>query len=451
MGNKVVIVGAGLSGSLLALFLGKRGFNIEIYEKRKNFWRDANNLPRRTIGMSISNRGISAIKKLGIDETFFSSATPTYGRVSHDYSGNKIIQYYSNDESCIFTIERSALNKALLEKLLEYVNVKIFFNHSLLKIDFDNKICTFNCEEDLKEVKYDYLIGADGVFSVCRHEYEKLLKINPQIQSLPIGYKEFVIPFASTDSLALEKNLVNIWSSKENDAILVALPSISHQAFLVNIFCPNEWIDFFKINPNKNRCIDYLSYHFPSVKKILYNINEECFVGKTSKMFQVKSNYWNYKDSVLLLGDAIHAISPFYAMGMNLCFESCMIFDNLLDQLNNNLAEAIQMFQDHRKKDTDAMQELAYENFKNISCSSLSHYNNIWNLERNLNLLLPNQWKPEYHWVAFTNLPLSQVKDRIAKQKAILKIITHYDTGELLDKYRNDPQKTIQFFLEMPN
>lgn len=448
MNNKVVIIGAGLSGSLLALFLSKRGFDIEVYEKRENFWQDTNNASRRTIGMSISNRGISALKKLGIDETFFSSATPTYGRASYDYSGNKTIQYYSNEESCIFTIERSNLNKGLLAKLTEYVNAKLFFNHHLLKIDFDNKVCTFNCEEGTKEIKYDYLFGTDGVFSVCRDEYEKLLKIESQVQPLPIGYKEFVIPFGCTDDLKLEKNLVNVWSSKENEAILVALPSVTRNAFLVNIFCPNKWIDFFKTNPNKSRCIDYLSYYFPSIKELLYKIDEEYFMGKTSEMYQVKSNYWNYKDSVLLLGDAIHAVSPFYAMGMNLCFESCMIFDDLLSQLNDNLSDAIQLFQAFRKKDTDAMQELAYENFTNISQSSVKRYNNIWNLERKLNLLFPDHWKPEYDWVSFTNLPLSKVKDRIAKQRAIIKIITHYNTGELLDKYRND-QIAIQSFLDI--
>ncbi len=127
MRNKFLIIGAGLSGSLLGLFLCKKGFDITIYEKRGDFWQNANTILRRTIGMSISNRGISAISKLGIAEAIVNYATPTYGRATYDYYGSKTIQYYSNDESSILTIERSVLNKNLLDKLLEYGNVKLFF------------------------------------------------------------------------------------------------------------------------------------------------------------------------------------------------------------------------------------------------------------------------------------------------------------------------------------
>jgi kynurenine 3-monooxygenase len=446
MNKKIVIVGAGLSGSLLALFLSKRGFDIEIYEKRDSFIKNQEGLAKRTIGMSISTRGISAIKKLGIDKEILSSATPTYGRASYDYYGNKTIQNYSNDRSCILTIERSVLNKHLLKKLVECKNIKFFFNHHLLEIDFDNTLAAFSSSDGTKRIKYDHLFGTDGVFSVCRREYEKLLKIDYQIHPLPIGYKEFIIPFSTTNTLKLEKNLVNTWSSENNEAILVALPSIAREAFLVNIFCPNEWIDFFKTSPSKDRYIEYLCHYFPNIKDILQHIDAECFSGKTSEMYQVKSNYWNYKDSVLLLGDAAHAISPFYAMGMNLCFESCLEFDELLTQLNDNLSKAIQLFQSLRKQDTDAMQELAYENFINISQSSLHRYKNIWNLERKLHSLLPNRWKPEYHLVSFSNLPLSAVKERILKQRAIIKVITN-DNGELFDEYK-DIEKTIPTFLD---
>lgn len=450
MNCKVLIIGAGLTGSLLASFLAKKGFNIEIYEKRENYSSGNSDLSYRTIGMSISHRGLTAINAFSISENIVSKATPTCGRVSHDYYGNDTIQCYSNDKSNIFTIDRHNLNKKLLRNLKPYKNVKIFFDHFLDQVDLEAKKCKFISGNVIKEIKYDYLFCTDGVFSACRKSYEKLLNIGSQMQLLPIGYKEFSIPFSCLNQLKLDKNLVNVWSSKNKEAIFVALPSNERKAFLINIFCPNEWVSFFKNNPYKKDIVDYLSYYFPSLKRILEQIDEKYFVGKTSEMHQVKSNYWNYKDSMLLVGDSAHAISPFYAMGMNLCFESCNLFNNLLEQKDGNLSTAISLFQSVRKKDTDAMQELAYENFINIASSSSSYYKNIWDLDRNLHEMFPEQWKPEYHWIAFTNVPFSEVKNKILKQRKIIKIITN-SNGELIKEYKSNIYHISKLLLNKAN
>lgn len=446
--KKILIIGSGLTGALLACVLAKRGFDIEIYEKRDDLVKtEESRKVYRTIGMSISIRGLSALKQAGL-ENVIQNATQTYGRVTHDYEGSEITQYYSNEGSAILTIDRMTLNQNIINNLNNYNNVQIFFNSALKDINFDTKTCAIEYGSVLYNKTYDYLIGADGVFSTCRTLYEAFLSIPQQIKQLAIGYKEFRIPFKYTKD-ALDERFVNVWPSKDQNAIFVALPSQEKECFLVNIFCPIEWVAFFQEAASKQKIIDYLLMHFPSLNKLLPKMDEEYFIGNAANMYQVRSNNWHYKDSFLLIGDAAHAISPFYAMGMNLCFESCMIFDKLIEDSDHNISKAIKIFQRIRKKDTDAMQDLAYENFFSISFSTSKYYDNIWNVERRLFELSQGKWKPEYHLIAFTNDPLSKVKTQISRQREWLKELIDERTGNLKTLYNN--QQDIDSFLESHN
>jgi kynurenine 3-monooxygenase len=420
MNQKVLIIGCGLTGTLMASFLVKMNFDIEIYEKRSD--------PRtieekknsyRTIGMSISYRGLHALERACLKH-LIKDATPTYGRVTHSHDGSSIIQNYSSDKYSILTIDRKELNENLISHLAQCQNVQLVFNAHLKAIDFTERECTLDINGTIQRKMYDYIIGADGVFSACRQEYEKLLNIPTQLQQLPIGYKEFRLPFTCVNS-EFDTNFIHVWSSLDKSAIFVALPSHKKQSFLINIFCPTDWVDFFQQKSiTKSQIVDYLSNHFPSLNSILQVLDEEYFLGETSNMYQIKSDYWNYQDSFLLIGDAVHAISPFYAMGMNICFESCRIFNDLIKKNNGNISKAIKTFQQVRKQDTDSMQDLAYENFFNISESNSNHYNNVWNIERTLYNISNGKWKPEYHLIAFTNEPLSVVKSKILKQRQLM-------------------------------
>jgi kynurenine 3-monooxygenase len=229
---------------------------------------------------------------------------------------------------------------------------------------------------------------------------------------------------------------------------MVALPSEQREAFLVNIFCPVQWVEFFEKNNSKELILDHLSKHFIGLGEVLSEIEEQNFFGKTSRMYQVKSLFWNYKDSFLTIGDATHAISPFYAMGMNIWFESCMILDSLLEENANDLSHVIPIFQAHRKADTDAMQELAYENFSNIAVSSSEYYTNIWFLERELYNLFPSILIPEYKRIAFTTHPLSLVQKDIFSQRIFLKKITDPLTGLMKDIYRNNSEMIYHLLVE---
>ena len=430
--TKVLVIGSGLTGSIISIFLAKAGFNVSKYEKRVDS-RSFNELQisQRTIGMSISIRGLSALQKLGIDKYIIESATPTYGRISHCNERSEI-QYYSNNKNSILTIDRRGLNEVLLNKLDSYENAESFFDHNLEHIDFLEKKCVFRVNGKLKHVEYDYLLGADGIFSACRTIYEKFININSQMEKVDIGYKEFILPFSLAETKNMDENFIHTWSSVDKRAILVALPSKERQSFLVNIFCPEKWVGIFNSN---NSIKKFILTQFPSTKALLSNAEEELFNGTTSAMYQIRNNYWNYEDSFISIGDASHAICPFYAMGMNLCFESCEIFINLLEKNQNNLGDTIRSFQSVRKKDTDSMLELAYENFSNIATSNSKYYQNVWKLERKLHDFFPEKWKPEYHLIAFSKIPLAEVRQKILKQRNIIKKIVNESTGLLKDGY----------------
>jgi len=418
--KKIIIVGAGLTGCCLALFLARRGFDINIYEKRKNFLEINNVTLERTVGMSLSERGCTTLEKLGIKEAVISQSTETYGRISHRDDGSIYKQLYATGrKSGILTIDRLSLNKTLLSELKKYKNVNLYFERNIKNLDFEAKSLEFiNNNGKYESISYDYLFGADGVFSPCRVSYENFLNITEQIKPLPIGYIDLRIPFKDCKDFNLQKDFVHVWTyTKSEKAIFVALPSYFHEAFLVNIFCPTEWIKTINLKNNKNEIIDFLSKFFPSIIPILKKIEEESFLGKSSRMFEIECNHWNYKDSFLLMGDSSHAMSPFYAMGMNTCFESCRVFDELLNSCNNNIGDTILQFQNKRKRDTDEMQNFAFENFHSLTQSTKKTYHTHWKINQFMSQLYPSYWKSEYEYISFTNTPFLEVKNKILSQR----------------------------------
>ncbi len=415
--NNVVIIGAGLTGSLLAIFLAKRGFQISIYEKRGDI-RQLMPDKKRTIAMSISYRGWKALEVVGLDTKLLGSSTATYGRITYTLSGKSYRQYYGDKDEAIHTIDRKTLNSTLLDMALSYENCRVHFNSEIEQIDFQKKSISVRNEQNAKP--YDYLFSTDGVFSVGRQEFERIFNLNCQIEKLSIGYKEFTIPYKVIEELNLswDKSFVHVWPVES--ANFVALPSDEKQAFMGNLFCNNDWIEFFDKKPSKSDMVGFLAPQFPLLKGVLEKLEEICFNEPSSNIYTTYSNHWSYLDHYLMLGDAVHSMAPFYAMGMNMCFEDCLVFDILLNGNSNNLSETIKNFQQVRKIDVDAMQRLAMNNFNNLLQSSEVWFDQEWRLDRLLSDYCPEHWASESALVSFKGLPISDIERRVVQQKRFI-------------------------------
>lgn len=416
--KKVVIIGAGLTGSLLAIILSKYNYQVDIYEKRSDIKKAVYD-KKRTIAMSISHRGWQALQTVNLEASLKEFATASYGRIAYDKFGNNYKQHYGNDEEAIYTIDRKILNTTLLDTATTFEHCQVHFDSSLEQADFLEKNVKIQQSNQVITRSYDYLFATDGVFSKTRQEYEKFLGIDSQLCQLPIGYKEFIIPYAVVKDLNWDKSFVHVWPTES--ANFVALPSNTKQAFMGNLFCNNEWVNFFTRSPHpkKAEIIDFLSPHFPLLINILNQLPDTYFEEASANMYGTQSQYWNHQDSFLLLGDAIHGMAPFYAMGMNTCFEDCHIFNQQLQQ-QEDLGKVISTFQTLRKPDVEAMQQIAFQNFHNLSNSSDTSFDQEWRLDRLLSQYCPDHWASESALISFHDLPISQVQKRVQQQQQFI-------------------------------
>ena len=402
----IVIVGAGLTGSLLALTLSQLGFeNIHVHEKRDETF--ANDSSRRTIAMSISERGWQALKMVGLYEEVYPHTTPTYGRIAYHPTTGCSRQYYGTPPQAIYTINRSFLNNLLVHKAVATKRVFFHFNSTLEALDLTSKTVTFSDRNGKKTMKqYDHLFGADGVFSAVRNTLQNEGHLSAQQQKLGLGYKEMVIPY-STDILAeMSTDYVHVYSA--DNSVLVVLPSNDERRFVANLYAPLEQTFALESQP-RHKLQAYFEEFFMPLYRFAPTILEQYIANPIANMFTLSCSRWNYQDQILLIGDSAHAIAPFYAMGMNLCFEDCVAFRQLLQENDMSIGATISTFGQYRKPDTDAMAQMALENYDNLHQSHRHEQHQIWELERKLWEEGSVDWLPEYVSIAFTTYPLRKI------------------------------------------
>ena len=435
MTNKqnIQIIGAGLCGSLLALRLGQRGYNVEVFEKRPDL-RKVDISAGRSINLAFSDRGIKAMNLVGIQEKVKPLCIPMNGRMLHDIEGNTMMSNYSGrSDEYINSISRGDLNALLLNEAEALDNVIFHFNHKCKSVDFENGISTYYNYQSKKELsrKADVIFGTDGAGSVLRKSYylgKKFLFSFSQ-DYLTHGYKELNILPAENGGYKTYKNALHIWG--RDSFMLIALPNLDG-SFTVTLFLSYDEGEYnFNNLTTKERVIEFFSKYFKDALELMPNLVDDYFENPTSPLGTVKCSPWYYKGKTILMGDAAHAIVPFYGQGMNASFEDVTEFDKCLDQNHNDWESVFKSFEKSRKKDTDAIADLAIDNFHEMK----GHVNNaVFREKRNLEMELeknfPNEYSSKYSLVTFNeNIGYQEALLRgRAQDKAILNMLTD---GEL--------------------
>ena len=413
----ICIVGAGLVGSLLSIYLAQRGFAVDLYEKRPDM-RQSSIRGGRSIVMSISYRGLKGLDGAGLRSLVEGQTHPKFSRMVHLPDGSTTEQAYGRDRQSINTVDRKQLNCNLLDRAQATGRVRVFFNHQVQSLDLKSGQIVFDDIESMNPVarQYDKIIGADGMFSKIREALEQQGATKSEMLSMQHGYRELGIP-PIDGKWALPDHFVHVWPRQ--NYILVALPKLD-RSFTCTLFLPAEGELSLATITTEAEVQRLFRTQFESVIPLMPTMVEDFFTNPASRLFSVKCAPWNYKDRVMLVGDAAHAIVPFFAMGMNVGFEDCSVFDQLMEESHNDIGAVFQTFGARRKPDTDAIADLSARNFSEIAHSPDPDYNFKWSLERKIWETYPDKWIPLYPMIAFSHLPLREAVRRNQRQKEIL-------------------------------
>jgi len=450
MNNKenILIIGAGLCGSLLALRLGQRGYNVSVYEMRPDL-RKVDISAGRSINLAFSDRGNKAMKLVGIEDKVKALCIPMNGRMLHDKEGNTMLSNYSGrDYEYINSISRGELNGLLLTEAEKHENVTIHFNKKCKSVDFEKTTALFKDYHTKHEFveDADVIIATDGAGSAMRKSYylEKKFLFSFSQDYLTHGYKELSILPTETGDYKTYKNALHIWP--RGDFMLIALPNLDG-SFTVTLFLShNEGAYNFSNLKTPEIVTEFFQKEFPDALGLMPNLIEDFFENPTAALGTVKCSPWHFKSNTLLMGDAAHAIVPFYGQGMNASFEDVVEFDKVLDQGLENWKAIFETYEKSRKKDTDAIADLAIDNFHEMK----DHVANpIFQEKRKIEMALeqnfPDDYSSKYSLVTFNEhigYNEAMLKGR-AQDKAILNMLADGDISTALDMTDQSNLKTI--------
>ena len=359
--KRVTIVGGGLVGCIWAVFLAKRGYHIDVYERRGDM-RAASYTGGRSINLAMSTRGWNALEKAGISEQLRSVAIPMPGRIMHSTQGELTHQPYGKDGQAIYSVSRGGLNKALLELADGFENVTFHFHEKCVALD--DSTCDLVFEHELTKqktsVQSDLVFATDGAYSAIRNTLQRQPRFNYSQQYLDYGYKELTIPATANGEYAMDANGLHIWP--RGKFMMIALPN-PDCSFTCTLFMPFDGDNSFASLQTEQDLTSFFEQYYADTIPLMPDYTTEYFSNPTPALVTVKCHPWSFKSKVLLLGDAAHAIVPFYGQGMNCGFEDCTILDSLIDEHNEDWDSIIAHFDDTRYKDSDAVAELALRNF----------------------------------------------------------------------------------------
>ena len=403
--QKIAVVGSGLVGTLLAIYLKKLGHTVHVYDRSP----DIRNVEfsGRSINLVMSNRGWKTLEDIGLDEEIRSIGIPVDKRGIHLQDGSYVTQNYGKEGEAIFSLSRGILNRKMID-LAEKSGIEFFFNQKIWDVTLATATLHVGETErgEWTEIKFDKVFGADGAFSRIRHKMQRQSMFNYSQEFMKIGYKELHIPANPDGSHKIDKNSLHIWPRGE--FMLMGLSNLDG-SFTCTLFMPFEGENSFEQLQDEKSLVDFFATYFPDTAAVIPNLVEDFFKNPTSYLVKMKCYPWTYKDKVALIGDAAHAIVPFYGQGMNAGFEDITILNDLIAQYGNDWQTIFTEYEKSRKPNADAIAELAERNFNEMSAKTADENFLLQKkIEKWFSDKHPEKWMPLYSRVTFSLQPYSE-------------------------------------------
>lgn len=423
--QRIVVSGAGLAGSLLAVMLARRGFDVTIYEKRGDM-REQDMSAGRSINLALAARGIAALEHAGVMERVRPLMIPMPGRLLHDVFGETKYQAYSRHAHEVnYSVSRGELNKSLMTAAEATGKVRILFEHEVQDIDFDRKALIVR-NVGTGDVFEDHgvpVLAADGAGSPVRHAMVQRLGITNTEDMLDHAYKELVIPAAADGGWQIEKEALHIWP--RGGYMLIALPN-RDGSFTCTLFLALDGKLSFAALDSEEKLTDFFSELFPDALQLMPTLTTDFFNNPTGMLGTVRCHPWHHDGNAVLLGDAAHAVVPFHGQGMNCAFEDCVALDKLIDQHGTDWPKIFEAFTAERKPNADAIAQMALENYTEMRDAVRDPAFHLRKqVEFELEGRFPGRFIPRYSMVMFhPEIPYAEALERGERQQAVLRELT---------------------------
>ncbi|KAI4703340.1 kynurenine 3-monooxygenase, mitochondrial precursor [Alternaria sp. BMP 2799] len=434
MTQKVVVVGAGPVGSLAALYAAVRGFEVDVYELRADL-RDPNTTPlnfSKSINLALSERGIHSLRKTGLSDladAVLAETFPMHGRMIHIRKNGEYVrqpQIYDARGRSLLAMDRTGLNKTLLDHLEAMPNVKLMFNHKLVGADFRKKTAWFehrtkSPEEqgDEFEINFDLMIGADGAHSAVRYHLMKFVPMSFQQEYIDKLWCQFNVPATPDGEFRIPPNYLHIWP--QDESMFIALPNLD-KTFTSTLFLTREGFEQLDAS---GKVVEYFNEKFPGVVPELItedDLRKQYTSNQHLPLISIKCTPYHYGDSGVILGDAAHAMVPFYGQGMNAGLEDVRVLFDFIDKYPNDRSKALDEYTKERTPDAHTINDLADGNYREMASDVKKplYLLRKW-VEEQLYIYVPSiGWATQYSRVTFSNMRYSEVRQAAQRQAKIL-------------------------------
>ena len=436
-----VIIGAGLVGSLLSIYLSKRGYKVKIYERRADM-RKEDMIAGRSINLALSDRGIKALEEVGLMDQIRNICIPMHGRFMHNADGSTAYQPYGKEGQYINSVSRGELNCKLMD-LAEANNVEINFNQKCESIDWDkNDIQFTNVSSGQRTTINGQLIfGSDGAFSAARLTHQlQHERFQYNQYYIDFGYKELTIPAGDNRNFLLEKNALHIWP--RGNYMMIALPNIDG-SFTCTLFFPFEGETSFTSLDTKEKVRSFFEKTFTDAARLMPTLEKDFFNNPTGSLVTIKCYPWIREDKFALIGDAAHAMVPFFGQGMNCGFEDCSVLNSLIEKHDENWSNILSEYQQLRKPDGDAICDLALNNFVEMRDKVADHKFLLQKkIEAAFSKKYPDKWIPLYSQVTFSpQIRYSEALVNGQRQEAIMQQVMAI--SDIENKWQDEEIETM--------
>jgi kynurenine 3-monooxygenase len=420
---KFTVIGAGLGGALMAIYLARSGHTVEVYDARPD--------PRlgqagegRSINLAISTRGLHALTQVGLAGEVLAAAVPMRGRMLHAADGRLTFQPYGSEpDHVLHSVSRAGLNALLLDAAEKHGNIRLVFGQRCTGVDLGSATATVVDVETGQRTRVagDVVVGADGAFSAVRQQLQRLDRFDFEQTYLGHGYRELAIPAGRGGAFPLAGDALHIWPRGER--MMIALPN-RDGSFTGTIFWPFAGPGSFAALRTEADLLADFRATFPDAVPLMPELARDYFAGEPASLVTIRCRPWSYEGTVVLLGDACHAVVPFYGQGANAAFEDCVVLSECLAEHGPDWPRAFAAYHALRKIHTDALADLSLANFVEMRARTASAAFLLGRrIEAAVHRLAPRRFMPLYTLVTFTRTPYADAVERDRRQRRALRAL----------------------------